>query len=298
MVIAVGSEPPPEDGEGLAIREVSGLLGVPAATVRSWERRYGVPTTPRSPGGHRRYPAAAVQELRLMRDEIARGHRAAQAAQAVRQLRGAGPESGLLTQMLACSQRLDPPALRDVLDQARDELGLAAAIDDVLLPGMRRLGQWWQAGRCDIAQEHLTTEAARGWLSRETATAPAPWRAGPVVLACGPRDLHTLGVEALATLLAHRGHHCRVLGARTPARTLVSAVTATSATAAIVVSHLPTQRRPAVEAIRAAAATGCPLFYAGNAFLFPRARTGVPGTYLGDNLALAADVIDHAVGER
>ena len=33
------------------------------------------------------------------------------------------------------------------------------------------------------------------------------------------------------------------------------------------------------------------LFYAGNAFLFPSARTGVPGTYLGESLSDAADLI-------
>ena len=53
------------------IGHVSRLTGVPAATLRSWERRYGLPTTLRSLGGHRRYTFAALNQLRLMRDEIA-----------------------------------------------------------------------------------------------------------------------------------------------------------------------------------------------------------------------------------
>lgn len=142
-----------------------------------------------------------------------------------------------------------------------------------------------------MAQEHLTTEAARGWLSWVTSLAPAPGPGRPILLACGPRDLHTLGLEALAALLVHRGRGCRVLGARTPARTLVTAITATDAAAVVVVSHLSTQRRSAADALREAAGTGVSVFYAGNAFVMPAARAGVPGIHLGEKLAAASDRI-------
>ena len=279
-------------GGGLQIHQVSDLLGVPAPTLRSWERRYGLPTTDRSSGGHRRYSEEALVQLRLMRDEVARGRRAADAARSVRALLDpAGPGSLLVQEFLAASQRMEPAAIRAVLDRANDELGLAVSLDRVLMPAMRQVGAWWETGRCDVAQEHLTTEVARGWLARIIALAPVPAHERPVLLACGPRDLHTLGLEALAGLLAHRRRGCRVLGARTPERTLVTAAVATEAAAVVVVSHLATQRRPAVDALRAVAAVGCPVFYAGNAFLFPGGRSDVPGTYLGDSLAAAADLI-------
>jgi len=43
-----------------------------------------------------------------------------------------------------------------------------------------------------------------------------------------------------------------------------------------------------VDAIRLVAETDCAVFYAGNAFLLPSARAGVPGTYLGDSMSMAA----------
>ena len=283
----------PEIGTGLAINEVSRLLAVPAPTLRAWELRYGVPHTPRSAGGHRRYSAEAVNEIRLMRDEIARGRRAGEAALAVRtMLAQTGPARGHVDAMLAASEQMEPRTVRDLLDRAVDDLGLPAALDEVLMPAMRQVGLWWQTGRCDVAQEHLTSEAARGWLSQRAAYAPAPQRPDPVVLACGPRDLHTLGLEALAVLLAHAGWSCRVLGARTPATTLVTAVQATSASAVVVVSHLSVGRRPAIEAIRAVAGRDMDVFYAGNAFMFARAREGVPGTYLGESLRDAAALVE------
>jgi DNA-binding transcriptional MerR regulator len=278
--------------EGLSIQAVSERLGVPSPTLRSWERRYGVPNTPRSPGGHRRYSAEALHQLRLMRDEVALGRRAADAARAVRDMLDPGTDVGTrIAQFLAASTDMDPDALRAVLDRARDELGLAVTLDAVLMPAMRQIGTWWQTGRCDIGLEHLTTEVVRGWISRVGAFAPTPERGRPVLLACGPRDQHTLGLEALAALLAEQRQASRVLGARTPQTTLVTAVAATGADALVLVSHLPTHRRVSVEALQAVSGARCRIFYAGNAFLFPAARRGVPGTYLGESLAGAAAML-------
>ena len=52
-------DPPEEAGAELSIQQASETLSVPAPTIRSWERRYGVPVADRSSGGHRRYRAAS-----------------------------------------------------------------------------------------------------------------------------------------------------------------------------------------------------------------------------------------------
>lgn len=274
-------------GDGLTIQQVSELLGVPAPTLRSWERRYGLPTTLRTVGGHRRYSSVALQQVQLMRDEIARGQRASDAARSVRTMLDQR-ELGWIQQFLAASEQMSPAAVREALDQANDVLGLEATIDYVLMPAMRQIGTWWATGRCDVGREHLTTEIVRGWLARLTSLAPAPTSGRPILLACGPRDLHTLGLEALAALLAQHRYSLRVLGARVPQRTLLTATVATDAAAVVLVSHLPTHRRPAVASIQAIAESGCAVYYAGNAFLLPSSRIGVPGTYLGESISTAA----------
>lgn len=286
----------PEPAAGLRIQEVSRLLGVPAPTLRSWERRYGVPVTTRSPGGHRRYTDPELRQLRMFRDEVATGRRASYAAGVVRAWAEGGLHRERIEQLLAASDAMRPDAVRQVLDAAHAELGLEATVDGVLLPAMRQIGAWWSAGRCDEAQEHLTTEAVRGWVARVTAFAPAPESSAPVLLACGPRDLHSLGIEAFAALLAEHRLGARLLGARTPSRTLLTAAEATGAAAVVVVSHLPSQRRPAVEALRSLDPDRRPIFYAGNAFLFAASRKGVPGTYLGESLGDAARTVRAAVG--
>ena len=287
-----GGDEEPDVGQGLPIQAVSDLLQVPAPTIRSWERRYHVPTVSRSTGGHRRFLPVEVNALRLMRDEIARGRRPAEAAALVRAAGATvSPHQPMIDDFLQAAHRLDSWGVNASLERARVQLGVEQAVCGVLLPAMRQIGLWWQRGQCDVAHEHLATETARGWLNRVFYLGPSPWEPEAVVLACGPRDFHTIGLEALGVLLAQRGWGCRLLGARTPIKSLITAIEGTGAAAVVMVSHLAVVRRSAAEALRAALPTGALLFYAGNSFISPQARQGVPGIYLGEDLAVAADTV-------
>ncbi|UQX90314.1 cobalamin B12-binding domain-containing protein [Jatrophihabitans telluris] len=261
-------------------------------TLRSWELRYGIPAMDRESGRHRRYNNAELHAMRLMRDEIARGKRASVAAHSVQQMLGqAGPARGYLDRFLAAAEQENPAAIRRQLDRAREGLGLGACIDDVLLPALHQVGTWWQTGRCDIDQERLTTETVRGWLDRQSSLAPPTVDPTPIVLACGPSDLHTVGLESFALLLRMRGRSCRVLGARTPALALITAIQASGARQVVIVSHLSSGRHRAVESLRQVAALGVQTYFAGNAFSSTAARRGVPGEYLGTRLQDACSAL-------
>ena len=291
-----GSSRQTDDVRGLSIQATSRLVSVPAPTIRSWERRYGVPQASRSRGGHRRYLPDELTALRQMRDEIARGRRAADAAAIVRAAAEfPAAHQPLIDDFLQAALRLDPRSIEALLEQAKEQFGLDTAISDVLLPAMRQIGNWWGSGRCDVAQEHVATEATRAWLNRRLYLGPSPWRTETVLLACGPRDWHTVGLESMGVLLADRGWPCRLVGASTPAQSLGVAVRRTSAVAVIVVSHLAVARRAAVEALRSAQPAGAAVFYAGNAFRSPRSRSGVPGTYLDVDLPKAAETVTSAL---
>jgi DNA-binding transcriptional MerR regulator len=76
-----------EPQDGLSIGELARRTGMPAATLRSWEDRYGFPRPQRQAGGHRRYDQADIalieQILRLRESgtslQAAIGQAAAQA---------------------------------------------------------------------------------------------------------------------------------------------------------------------------------------------------------------------------
>jgi len=52
---------------GYAIGTVAGLTGLDPHTIRAWERRYGAVRPKRGPRGVRRYDAAAVTRLQLLK---------------------------------------------------------------------------------------------------------------------------------------------------------------------------------------------------------------------------------------
>jgi methanogenic corrinoid protein MtbC1 len=283
-----------EPDVGLTIHDVSQLLMVPAPTIRSWERRYGVTVAARSSGGHRRYSHKELHLLRRMRDDIARGHPAAKAAARLHsnELAAAAP---LIEQFLVSAHRLDPWGVTDALDTARNLFGLDVTVDAVLLPGMRELGRWWELGRCDVAHEHLATDLCRAWLAGIATVESAVDQTGPIVLTCGPNDCHTVGLDAMAAMLRQRGWKCLMLGAMTPVDWLRLVVRDSDAVAVVLVSHLSMARRASVEALRGLQRSKAQLFYAGNAFLTRQARHGVPATYLGTNLSQAADLISAVI---
>jgi len=49
------------------------MLGIPAATLRTWEERYEVVVPQRSAGGHRLYSRHQIDQLSFVRDQVDRG---------------------------------------------------------------------------------------------------------------------------------------------------------------------------------------------------------------------------------
>lgn len=293
-----------------SIQQVSQLLGVHASTMRSWERRYGILAAGRTTGGHRRYTTAEVETLRLMRDHVHAGMRAGEAAALVIAA-AQTPAASMVRAAVLAAQELHPKAIVEQLDTANRLIGLDRTVDEVLMPALREIGEQWIVEDSRIAHEHLATETVRSWLARLRHDVP-PLPVRPALLACGPGDEHTLGLEALAALLERRGWDCRRLGGRTPIPALLGAVDTTQPSVVVLVSHVPGLRPDALQALRAvtehvaAARTDAEagsaepplIFFAGNAFSSARARQGVPGTYLGTSVAEAAVLITTMISER
>lgn len=81
-----------------SIGAVSGMLGVPAATLRSWEERYGLVVPDRSSGSQRLYSRDQVEQLRFIADQVKGGLQAGEAHRLLEAERTVetwpGPEDG------------------------------------------------------------------------------------------------------------------------------------------------------------------------------------------------------------
>jgi DNA-binding transcriptional MerR regulator len=70
------------------------MLGIPVATIRTWEDRYGVVVPDRNASGHRLYRRDQVEQLRFVRARIAGGVSAADAHRLLAEQVGARPPDG------------------------------------------------------------------------------------------------------------------------------------------------------------------------------------------------------------
>jgi methanogenic corrinoid protein MtbC1 len=177
-------------------------------------------------------------------------------------------------------------------------IGIDRTIESVLLPVLREIGTRWESGHCDVANEHFASQEIRRWLSSQLTMADSRRREHSAVLACGPKDLHTIGLEGFYVMLTRRGWDCHYLGEVTPTSSLLATIGLVRPDAIVLASQLGTNRLAAIDSIRAAweAAPGR-VFYGGRAFMSPRGRRGVPGVYLGEEMVKAAALIESVVAD-
>jgi MerR family transcriptional regulator, light-induced transcriptional regulator len=284
---------------GLPIAGVSELLGIPVPTIRSWERRYGVPAPPRTRGRHRRYSEQEISQLRDLRDLVTKGYSTADAARRIGRTEHDQEGGEAVDEVVRSALSLDAGTMQETLERASRRLGVEEAIVAVALPAMRVIGARWKAGTCNVDHEHLATQVVRSWLTRKTPPEPPTRGRDPIVLACGPKDMHTIALEAFGVLLARRGRSVRLLGALTPTDALASTVRSLRAPAAVLACQRGVTRKAAIGSIEAVASiAGTRAFYAGEGFASPAARTSVPGQYLGEDLLAAADTVEAVLGRR
>jgi DNA-binding transcriptional MerR regulator len=76
-----------------SIGAVAEMLGIPPATLRTWEERYGLPAPQRSPGGHRVYSRDQIEQLRFVKTQVDQGVSPADAHRVLAERLATGSES-------------------------------------------------------------------------------------------------------------------------------------------------------------------------------------------------------------
>lgn len=281
-----------------SISEVAAVAGVAPSTIRSWETRYGFPASSRTPGRHRRYSEDDVAQVRALVEELRRGRPVGKAVRALRERPPSDPvDDTEVRDVLRGAMRLDPARVQRSLDRASLADGVEATIETVLLPALREIGRWVETGSASVANERAASDGVQRWLAKLQALTPPAFRGKTILFATAPDELHTLGLDCLALLMARRGWAVVQLGAMTPADVLPGAAEQSGAAAVVLNSHRVATRRSAVAAGRGIARfTSVPLCYGGDGFLDEGARSAMPGRYLGDTIPGAVEPLERALG--
>jgi MerR family transcriptional regulator, light-induced transcriptional regulator len=254
----VSSEPTPDEPL-LRIGELSRRTGVGVDTLRAWERRYGLLSPTRSPGGFRLYGADDRERVILMKAQIDSGVSAAEAARlassrtsTARPSPATEPGPDHAGRLVAALDRFDEVDANAILDDAITRFTVDAVASRVILPVLRDIGNRWEREEISVAEEHFATALLRGRML----ALGRNWGAGSgplALLACPPGEHHDLGLIAFGLLLRERGWRIALLGGDTPIGTIADAVGKLAPDAVVLAAIGPEPLEAVGEQIRALA---------------------------------------------
>ncbi len=238
------------------IKQAAARSGLTVPTARAWERRYGVVHPQRTPSGYRLYDDEAIARLVAMRYLVeTQGVRPSQAAEQVlaagadvAQLversgasgaRANDPPDGVRARtehvadaFVAAAGHLDVPAMERLLDEAFAAERFESAVEHVVFPALRALGDGWSDGSIDVAMEHAASETIRRRLARFY-DAVASEGDPDVIVGLPPGCHHEIGALVFAIAARRRSLDVVYLGADVPLASWLIAADTTRAPIAV-----------------------------------------------------------------
>ncbi|HET8944097.1 MAG TPA: cobalamin-dependent protein, partial [Dehalococcoidia bacterium] len=186
--------------------------------------------------------------IRRMAALVSAGVPAAEAANVARsdatqvpEREAAAARHPLVDEIVRGATAYDEGAIVTAVRSAQAEQGWAAALDEVVFPALRSIGQNWVDDVVVSANEHFATEVIR----RELCAAISELsdrllsRSPTVLLACPEDERHDVGLLGISLLILERGGRVIYLGADVPITDLARAVSDTRPDAVCISATLP-----------------------------------------------------------
>jgi DNA-binding transcriptional MerR regulator len=235
--------------EKLTVAAVARRIGVAPATLRTWDRRYGLGPSEHVEGQHRRYCPQDLARLTMMRRLIIAGVSPSDAAEQAKSFKGVVKISKLVKEfevredvvdaLYKGLQSLDRTFVETSLAHEIDTYGIEGAWTDVIVPTLFLIGDEWENNQKGIEVEHLFSEILKNAFYSRTVALAKPLNPRPVLLAAVGEEVHSLPIYALAAALCERNIESYVLGARTPIEAISTMVTRCAPPAIFLWAQLP-----------------------------------------------------------
>lgn len=210
----------------MTVAAVARRLGVAPATLRTWDRRYGLGPSSHEAGEHRRYCPSDLAKLTVMRRLITTGVAPCDAAVTAKAHKGSitiekiidsfEVREELVESLHRAAKSLDKSFIEAALRKDIASHGVIASWTEVIVPLLFLVGDEWEADGSGIEVEHMLTEIIKRILREGVAEIKQPINSQPVLLAAVGEEMHSLALHALAAALAEKRIETFFLGARTP----------------------------------------------------------------------------------
>lgn len=289
--------------------------GVPAPTLRAWERRYGILAPRRGENDYRLYSERDMAIIAWLRERVESGMTISQAIALLRSLepgrrRGRRKHSGhSATESAATTAEVPTPntfgltELVSALCQHCVQLDEVAATrlatqalaiyspEEVCLglyqPALVEIGEQWASGKVSVTVEHFASALLRAQLESLYRSAPCG-EGGPLVfVGCAPGELHEIGALMLALFLRRAGGRVVYLGQSIEVDALVATTAQAHPHAILLSASLPRHAeglRAVGESFQQLGDESPLFFFGGQAFLSdPALAQNIPGQHLSVN---------------
>lgn len=216
------------------IHRVAKLTGLSKDVIRVWERRYGLVKPSRSSNRYREYSDEEVALLRFVKAQMEQGATIGSLAAEghdplVARMRIATPVSAedqkpherLLDDLVGSLDPLDKAGFERRLNGSVAVIPFEEAVQRILLPLQRRVGELWHQGRLNIAVEHYVTKIIQQKLFSVMNQLSVNEFGPRILIACPEGETHEIGAQAVAYIAATRGCHVYYLGPNLPSSDLV-----------------------------------------------------------------------------
>ncbi len=200
-----------------------------------WERRYGLVTPSRSSNRYREYSDEDVALLRFVKAQMEQGATIGGLAAEGRdpliaRMRLATPfiaeeqkpHEHLLDDLMRLLDPIDKAGFERKLNGAVAVIPFEEAVQRILLPLQRRIGEEWHEGRLGTAIEHYVTKLIQQKLFSVMSQLPVNEFGPRVLIACPQGETHEIGAQAVAYIAATRGCQVYYLGPNLPMSDLMT----------------------------------------------------------------------------
>ena len=131
------------------------------------------------------------------------------------------PHERLLDDLVGSLDPLDKAGFERRLNGSVAVIPFEEAVQRILLPLQRRVGELWHQGRLNIAVEHYVTKIIQQKLFSVMNQLSVNEFGPRILIACPEGETHEIGAQAVAYIAATRGCHVYYLGPNLPNSDLV-----------------------------------------------------------------------------
>lgn len=240
--------------ELLTVAAVARRLGVAPATLRTWDRRYGLGPSTHEAGEHRRYCPADLVKLMMMRRLISAGVAPCDAAEKAKAAKGTlklekivrefEVREDVVSGINKALQAFDIDFVEETLRAELEVHGVEEAWHEIIVPTLIAIGESWEETGQGVEIEHAFSETLKKVFRERSAACEAPTNAHPVILAAVGEEQHSLPLHALEAALCELGIKTHFLGARTPFEAVAATVSRLAPPAVFLWALLPENANP------------------------------------------------------